>query len=151
MVAVNIIVRPRARQRREVEASGSLLRSVEGEWYIVRARRVWRPPTDVYETDSHIVIKVEIAGMDKDGFDISLEDRSLIIAGRRKDPVGKLVYQNMEIRYGEFRSGIKVDWPVDEAAIEATYENGFLFVMLPKQTREQRIHVPVRDESVRQE
>ena len=67
------------------------------ELFLVRRRRVWRPPTDVYETDSHVVVKVEIAGVQEEDLDISLVAHRLIIAGNRKDPAGKLVYQNMEI------------------------------------------------------
>lgn len=114
------------------------------DWYGVARRHIWRPPTDVYETEQHIVIKVEIAGMTDDDFVISFTDHRLIIAGRRRDPADKLVYQNMEICYGEFRTEIVGDWAVNQAAIEAHYENGFLFVMLPK--REQRVQVRVRDE-----
>lgn len=113
--------------------------------YSSRRRHFWRPPTDVYETDSHVVIKVEVAGMDEDDFDISYVDRRLIIGGRRKDPVGKLIYQKMEIHYGEFRTEVRVGWALDEADIEAVYEQGFLFVMLPKATLEHHVQVRVRD------
>jgi len=120
------------------------LHSLEGyDLYIVRLQQVWQPPTDVYETDEHVVIKVEIAGMVEEDFDISLVDRVLVIAGRRRDPVGKLGYQNMEIHYGEFRTAIRVNWALDESAIDATYEKGFLFVRLAK-TKEHRVPVHVR-------
>lgn len=115
------------------------------DWYGVPKQHVWRPPTDVYETDRHVVIKVEVAGMAKEDFHLSFADRRLVIAGHRKDPAGKLIYQNMEIRYGEFRTEIRVDWAVDPSTIEANYEEGFLFVMLPKEER--RISVPIRERS----
>jgi HSP20 family protein len=107
-------------------------------------RHVWRPPTDIYETDTHVVIKLEIAGMTDQDFQISLEDRCLTIIGHRKDPVGKIIYQNMEIRYGEFRTEIYVGWAVDQSAIEAIYEAGFLFVKLPK-AKETHVSIHVRD------
>lgn len=110
------------------------------ELYRVRRHQLWRPPTDVYETNTHIVIKVEVAGMREEDFDISFHDRHLLIAGHRRDPAGKLSYQNMEIRYGEFRSEVLVDWPVNEAEIEALYENGFLSVRLPR-PKEHRIRI----------
>jgi HSP20 family molecular chaperone IbpA len=111
------------------------------DWLIAPQRRVWRPPTDVYETDGRVVVKVEVAGMRDDDFAISFADRRLVIAGRRRDPVGKLIYQNMEIRYGDFRTEVRVGWALDEAAIEATYDGGFLYVYLPKQARQHRIPV----------
>lgn len=104
-------------------------------------RRTWRPPTDVYETDEHVVVKVEVAGMSEEDFDISFADRRLIIAGHRRDPVDKIVYQNMEINYGEFRTEVLVGWALDSSAIEARYEEGFLYVRLPKRAKEFRIPV----------
>jgi len=144
MGSVKVVIQSSPRQQRQLDTPSRWRQSAERQWYVVQRRRVWRPPTDVYETNSHIVVKVEIAGMDKDEFEVSLVDRRLIIAGHRRDPVGKLSYQNMEIHYGKFCTGVKIDWPVHEAAIEAFYENGFIFVMLPKQTEERPIHVPVR-------
>lgn len=113
------------------------------EWYAFPQRRTWRPPTDVYETDDSIVVKVEVAGMQVEDFNISFVQRRLIIAGRRRDPVGKIIYQNMEIRYGEFRTEVRVGWALDQSAIEATYESGFLYVSLPKRAEEHRIAVQV--------
>ncbi len=108
-----------------------------------RPRRLWRPPTDVYETDDSLMVKVEIPGMRDDGdFVISFADRRLTIAGQRRDRADKIGYHNMEIRYGEFRTEVHVDWALDETAIEATYEDGFLYVRLPR-AREYRVPVNV--------
>jgi len=54
--------------------------SSEG-WALMCKHRVWRPPTDVYETDSHVVVRVEVAGVQKKDFQISLSERRLIISG----------------------------------------------------------------------
>jgi HSP20 family protein len=123
---------------------GESMFSAHGDWYMMRRRRLWRPPTDVYETDEHVVVKIEIAGVSSDDFKITFADHRLIIAGQRRDPVGKLIYQNMEIRYGEFRSEVWIGWALDQAAIEASYEDGFLFVKLPRAT-EHHIQVQVRN------
>lgn len=100
--------------------------------HLARLARLWRPPTDVYETDHHVVIKIEIPGMDEGDFEISMAQGRLAVAGHRQDPPGKIVYHNMEIHHGEFRSEVLIDWVVEENAIEATYERGFLFIRLPK-------------------
>lgn len=102
------------------------------EWTLMRKHRVWRPPTDVYETDSHIVVRVEIAGVCEDDFHLSLSERRLIISGWRHDPVAKLACQRMEINYGEFRAEVYLPWSLSEDEIEAVYEDGFLSVSLPK-------------------
>ncbi len=97
-----------------------------------RARRVWKPPTDVYETNSHIVVKVEVAGMKPEDFEISFSSRTLTISGVRVDPVEKLAYQQMEILYGRFETQVYIPGPIEEDRIEAVYEDGFLKVLIPK-------------------
>ena len=115
------------------EMLGLLGEPVPGQrWVSPRQHKVWRPPTDVYETDSCIVVKVEIAGMSEHDFDISLDVRRLTIHGVRHDPAAKLAYQQMEILYGEFETNVHLPWNIDEEAIEATYRNGFLSIVLPK-------------------
>ena len=106
-----------------------------GRWLPMRESRLWRPPTDVYETDSHVVVKVEIAGMTEDDFDISLTNRRLTISGFRQDPADKLAYQQMEIAYGQFRTQVYLPWPIEEDDVEATYKDGFLQITLPKAKR----------------
>jgi len=123
---------------------GYSLFSAPYDWYTVRRRRIWRPPTDVYETDEEIVVKVEIAGMQQEDFQINFDDHVLTIAGQRRDPAGKLVYQNMEISYGDFRTDVRINFPLEQTEIEATYEQGFLFVKLPK-AKQRRVPVRVQE------
>ncbi len=103
---------------------------------------MWRPPTDVYETDDSAVVIVEIAGLRDGDFDISLAGRALVISGERRDPAEKLAYQQMEIRYGKFRTQVYLPWPIEGIGIEVKYENGFLKVLLRK-AQARRIPVQV--------
>jgi HSP20 family protein len=116
-----------------------------GRWLPLRRARTWRPPTDVYETNDRVVVKVEIAGMKEDDFTISLSNRNLTITGVRPDPLAEaqgltLSYQQMEICYGDFETEVYLPWAVVEDEIEATYEGGFLKVVLPK-ARAQKVPV----------
>lgn len=106
---------------------------------------VWHPPTDVYETDDSVVIMIEIAGLKQNEYELTLANRVLIVSGRRRDPAEKLAYHQMEIRYGEFRVQVFLPWPLagKDRSIEATYEEGFLRIALPKR---EAIRVPVRYE-----
>jgi HSP20 family protein len=113
--------------------TGHFLTSVaSSQWVLSRHGQVWRPPTDVYETDSNIVVKVEVAGMAEDDFSITFVERSLAVAGIRRDPSAKLGYHQMEIPYGEFHTEVYVPEAIDVDGIEASYTNGFLIVTLPK-------------------
>jgi HSP20 family protein len=101
-------------------------------WVSARQHKIWHPPTDVYETDDCVVVKVEVAGMVEEDFAISLDGKRLIISGIRRDPAAKLGYQQMEILYGHFETEVHVARAIDEDRIEATYQSGFLSVRLPK-------------------
>ena len=101
-------------------------------WVATRQHKAWRPPTDVYETDDCVVVKVEIAGMEDEDLRISLDGKLLIISGMRHDPASKLGYQQMEILYGHFETDVHLARAIEEDKIEATYQNGFLVVRLPK-------------------
>jgi len=119
--------------RIQVEMMGLLREPVPGQhWMSTGQHKVWRPPTDVYETDTCIVVTVEIAGMEEQDFAISLDARRLIIGGVRHDPASKLGYQQMEIMYGHFETDVHVPGAIDKDGVEATYQNGFLSVSLPK-------------------
>jgi HSP20 family protein len=130
----------------EDEFVGSLgARRIPVEWTLTANRRTFRPPFDVYETDGHLVIKVEIAGMHEDEFGISVDRHMLHITGARGDSGGKLAYQRMEINYGEFRLDIALPLRVDEEHIEASYDRGFLSVRVPREPRQRRIPITGAD------
>ena len=115
------------------ETSRFLISMANSQWILPHRGQAWRPPTDVYETEDSIVVKVEVAGMAEDDFAITFADRNLIISGIRRDPSAKLGYHQMEIPYGEFRTDIYVSKAINIDEIEASYENGFLLVTLPKE------------------
>lgn len=102
-------------------------------------RQVWRPPTDVWETEDAIVVRVEIAGMEEKDFNVQLNRRRLIISGKRHDQSTpcKLAYQQMEIMYGDFVTEVFLPWAANPEEVEATYQNGFLTVLLPKPKKHQ--------------
>ncbi|HSL42812.1 MAG TPA: Hsp20/alpha crystallin family protein [Anaerolineales bacterium] len=93
---------------------------------------VWSPPTDVYETDENYVIKVEIAGMRDEDFDIAFENNILMISGYRPDRSERRAYHQMEIRFGRFQLALEVPVTVDMEKATAEYKDGFLMLVLPK-------------------
>lgn len=102
-------------------------------WLAGRHVRVWRPPTDVFETEQQVVVQIEVAGMRRDDFYITLEDRRLLISGvRTHAPSSPGAYHQLEVNFGEFRSEVELPSPVEVEGIEAEYEDGFLRVTLPK-------------------
>ena len=92
----------------------------------------WRPPTDIYETDSSVIVKAEIAGLNKNDFNISYRDHVLTIQATRNDTEEKLNYHCMEIQYGFFQIRILVRGSYDEDNIKTNYKNGYIYIVLPK-------------------
>jgi HSP20 family molecular chaperone IbpA len=113
----------------DFQASGQIL-----HWRVVQRSRLWRPPTDIYETEKDYVVLVEIAGMRQKEFSILFDKKKLSIRGSRQDSKERKAYHQMEIAYGEFATEIEVPVAVEVSAIEATYSDGFLKVLLPKKS-----------------
>jgi HSP20 family protein len=101
-------------------------------WRIISRPHAWRPPTDAYETEDAIIIRVEIAGMRESDFTISLVERNLTIRGSRQDTSERRAYHQMEIPFGEFATEVELPFPIVTEQVEATYRDGFLRIMLPK-------------------
>jgi len=114
---------PNLRQPRTLQALG---------WQVGIRSYAWSPPTDVYETDECIVVRVEVAGMKEEEFSIQFEKDLLVISGIRTESGERRAYQQMEIRFGEFSAAVQIHAVVDIEHADASYENGFLTVILPK-------------------
>ncbi len=101
-------------------------------WALWQTGQTWRPPTDVFETDDAVIVRVEIAGMRDADFVVALHDQLLTVSGQRADPVAKVAYHQLEVRYGEFRTEVFLHWAVEQSDITAIYQDGFLIITLPK-------------------
>jgi HSP20 family protein len=98
------------------------------------AKPQWHPPSDLYETATEWRVKVEVAGMSEEDFEITLYDDLLVIEGVRswKRPAEETRFHAVEIRYGPFRLELPISKVVDRERVRARYEQGLLFVTLPK-------------------
>ena len=93
----------------------------------------WIPNTDVYTTDTGLVIKVELAGMKSENLEITVEGHRLRISGSRPDVcrAHKCNFLVMEISYGPFESVLELPQDYDLSQAKAIYVNGFLRVDVP--------------------
>jgi HSP20 family protein len=114
------------------------------QYLVVRTSHIWRPPTDVMEDENRLYVIVEIAGMQQGEFNVALTDRRLTITGFRQMPArARAAYHQLEVRYGEFRCDVSLPWAVDEQGIVARYEDGFLYIELPRSQADAVRPVPV--------
>jgi HSP20 family protein len=101
-------------------------------WRTSGRPRVWRPPTDLYEVEDKIIVRVEIAGMSDGDFTISIDQNTLSIAGIRPEIGERRAYYQMEIPFGEFSTEVEIPVPINVEEVQAEYRDGFLLVNLPK-------------------
>ena len=115
----------------------SIFRVVSRERHVlIPSRMAFEPPTDVYETEESVVVRLEIAGLRGNSSEIAVEiqDDLLTVSGERVDPAGGAGcrYEQMEIQTGPFQRTVHLPGPVDETGAVARYDDGFLVIRLPK-------------------
>lgn len=95
---------------------------------------VWRPLTDISESDDAFTLHVELPGMSKEDVKLNVENNQLVISGERSE-MSEEKKQNMhriERHYGKFQRQFQLPQNVDASAINATFTNGILDVVIPK-------------------
>jgi len=116
---------------------------------LVAFRAAWSPPANVSDAGDRIHVLVEIAGMQRESLDLRIEEDRLILRGMRSEPEPQARgnYQQMEICFGEFELEMPLRSPVDAEAAVAWYQEGFLYVELPKipEPKPRRITLSVPD------
>jgi HSP20 family protein len=141
--------------RDDVERTRSGLEGLFGElWHGTRfavTRRGFRPPIDVVRTEDppELRVIVDLAGVDPGDVHIVVNERALVIAGRRSRvlPDRRPSYHLLEIEYGQFERRIVLPENVDPDGARATYERGLLTVVLPvvaAAPRQERIAIRIR-------
>jgi HSP20 family protein len=107
----------------------------------------WRPVVDVAETESDIIVKAEIPGIDPNDIDISITGDILTLKGEKKEEkenTGKC-YHRVESSYGSFKRVINLPASVDVDKVKAEGKNGLLEITLPKkeESKTKKINVKV--------
>lgn len=94
---------------------------------------VFRPPTDIYETDGELVLLLEMPGVDPNAIQVTLDKRVLTIVGHSETnaPQGATL-AHAEYRDGDYERSFTLSTAIDASAIEASAKDGVLRVRLPK-------------------
>jgi HSP20 family protein len=92
----------------------------------------WAPALDLYETDNDLIAKVEVPGMKKEDFNVSVENGVLSISGERKQDQEDAKSGRSERYFGSFARSVSLNGPVNADAAKASYKDGILTVSIPK-------------------
>jgi HSP20 family protein len=95
---------------------------------------MWTPAVDIYETDTTVVVKAELPGVQKDQVGVEVKDGVLTLRGERKyeKEVKEENFHRIERSYGTFQRAFSLPTTVDQEKISATMKDGVLEVSLPK-------------------
>lgn len=93
----------------------------------------WQPRVDVYQTDSSVVVLVELAGLRAEDINLGVRGRILRIEGTRRPSFRGTPRQvtSLEIPYGPFARTVELPTTVDAERTEAQCGDGFLEIVLP--------------------
>ncbi len=95
---------------------------------------VWLPPVDILESKDAYLIRAELPGMKKEGFNLEVNDGTLTLSGERKSEArtNGFEYHRTERVNGRFSRSFYLPQTVKQDGIEATYRDGILEIHVPK-------------------
>lgn len=129
--------RPRDRRQEQIQSEmEELFRTLVNRQRTMhhQAAGGWRPHLEVYESEDALVVRAELAGVEEQSLDVTVEDQVLQLRGARRRAPGeeRRVFHQMEISYGPFAAEVFIPCPIEAERVEANYEGGILEVTLPK-------------------
>ena len=105
----------------------------------------YRAPVDVLESSTDFKVIADMPGTDSEAITISLHDNTLTIDAAVADRlVGRGRVRRQEYGVGDFHRSFRVGGGIEADAIEATYEDGVLEVVLPKSAKASPRRIEVR-------
>lgn len=89
---------------------------------------------DIHETESGYLFSMELPGVDKDDINIESTANSITVSSERKrdNTVKDATAHKLERSYGTVKRTFALPEGVEPAKIEANYENGILYLSIPK-------------------
>jgi HSP20 family protein len=109
------------------------------------ARGAWMPGVDIYENKDQIVLEAELPGMNREDFEVTVENNVLTLRGERRfekrDEADN--YHRVERAYGTFTRSFTLPQTVSSEGATAEYKDGVLRVVLHKreEVKARRIEV----------
>ena len=95
----------------------------------------WTPHVDICQTESTILVRAELPGVNSSDISLSFQGDCLHLQGIKREPAQScklLCYFCLERRYGKFDRKISIDWIVDPRKAHAYLDKGILTIELPK-------------------
>ncbi|NLI14557.1 Hsp20/alpha crystallin family protein [Pelotomaculum propionicicum] len=103
-------------------------------------------PVDIKDTPEAVQIRAELPGMNKEDIKINLNDNILTIQGERKKEEKEegTNFIRIERSYGSFSRSFTIDIPVKQNEIKASYQEGVLEIILPKEAPAKQENINIK-------
>ena len=90
-------------------------------------------PTDVFHMEDRLVIRMDLPGVNPDDVDVTVQESTLIVNGKRSFPheAGDVRFMRRGIFYGDFTQRVMLGKGLDVERITASYDNGVLELSIP--------------------
>ena len=126
--------------------TGNVGRSYDDEGI---ARGSWSPSVDIYEGKDEIVLEAELPGMNREDFELTIENNVITLRGERRFEKKEDTdnYHRVERAYGSFTRSFTLPNTVTGEGASADYRNGVLRVTLPKREETKARRIEVKGES----
>jgi HSP20 family protein len=94
----------------------------------------WIPAADIYESESELVVNLDLPGIDPKAVDVRVENNVLSIRGEQQfdEKQNKENFHRVERSYGPFARSFTLSTAVDPEKIRANFKAGVLSITLPK-------------------
>jgi len=92
------------------------------------------PAVDMYEDEENVIVETQLAGIDPEKVEISIENDILCIKGEseKKSEIDEKNYYRKEIRRGSFYRSVALPARVNGDKATALAEDGVLKILIPK-------------------
>lgn len=103
-------------------------------WGLGLTGGLWQPPIDLHETDTELVLKADLPGIDENNLDIDVDEHLVTLKGeinRVQETKRHGIYRT-ERQHGSFQRTVSLPVPVNPEAAKAHYKNGVLEIRMPK-------------------
>ena len=108
----------------------------------------WRPPVDIYETETGVTLAVELPGVGKENVAVEVKDNILTLKGER--PVNPEIkeenYYRQERCFGTFQRSFTLHHNIQPNMIKATFKDGILEIEIPRPDEEKPKQITVEVE-----
>lgn len=136
---------PLANLREEMDELFSRFFSEDGE---SAAGRLMAPNLDLSETDNEIEVRMDVPGFKPEEIEVALNRDVLTLSGEhaeeKEEKEEERRYHRIERRRGSFRRIVQLPASVQEAGIEASFQDGVLTVRMPKAEESKPHRIPIK-------